>query len=162
LAGNIDAACAMIENEFPGLLERSPTLRFEIKCRQFVEMAAAVSAEDDAALDHLVAFGRDLRDFLHNLGEAAIPLQHKIEEVFSIMAYPDPSQGPMAYLLDPSQREVLAEAVNSALIAAYDLPAEAGLRQLIQHSADCLNLLRESEHGVAAFLNFDDFMVTPQ
>lgn len=32
------------------------------------------------------------------------------------MAYPNPASGPMAYLLDPSQREMLVESVNGALM----------------------------------------------
>lgn len=113
------------------------------------------------------------------------------------MAYENPTRGPMAYLLQPAQRELLAETVNSSLLGrclgrlepcflptflpftsnissfasfrfsrfsplvAAGRPPESGLKLALRQASDCLNLLQQADHGVAAFLDFKDY-IAPQ
>ena len=40
----------------------------------------------------------------------------QLKEAFSLLAYRDPKQSPIGYLLDPSQREQLCADLNSAIL----------------------------------------------
>lgn len=41
---------------------------------------------------------------------------NSLKDAFSLLAYSDPKSSPLAYLLEPSQRETVSSAVNSAIL----------------------------------------------
>lgn len=43
-----------------------------------------------------------------------------LQDAFSLLAYSDPKSSPLAHLLEPSQREAVSSAVNSAILGMLD------------------------------------------
>ena len=43
-------------------------------------------------------------------------MDYQLQEAFSLLAYKDPRQSPMSYLLNPTQREQLCADLNSAIL----------------------------------------------
>lgn len=69
-------------------------------------------------------------------------LKSLLHDAFSLLAYTDPSTSPVGYLLDPSQREPVCVAVNSAILG------RAIVFNLILTSIDPLSLIGLKMHRV--------------
>ena len=46
-------------------------------------------------------------------------LNHTLQDAFSLLAYSDPWQSPLAHLLSPAEREPVANALNRAILRAF-------------------------------------------
>ncbi|KAJ2645136.1 hypothetical protein GGF44_000113 [Coemansia sp. RSA 1694] len=71
-----------------------------------------------------------------------LELKHKraeimrhITNVAALVAYPDPSQSPLAYLLTQERREELAATVNAAILKTMSFPREPALVTLVRQLA---------------------------
>lgn len=75
----------------------------------------------DAKLPRLLSFGRELYKFSLKLkrqyGKNETNKQ-MIMNAFSLIAYSDPKDSPMSWLLDSSEREALSQLLNSAIVKA--------------------------------------------
>lgn len=71
-------------------------------------------------MEQLLLFGRELQTLFGQLNEGGSSpnpcLQTLLQDVFSLLAYTDPTTSPVAYLLDPAQRESVTSALNSAIL----------------------------------------------
>lgn len=75
--------------------------------------------KDPGAVEQLLLFGRELQGLFNRLDKSnpqIAQLQLLLQDVFSLLAYADPTTSPVAYLLDPSQREPVTSALNSAIL----------------------------------------------
>ena len=54
-----------------------------------------------------------------------------IQEAFSLLAYNNPRDSPVGYLLDPLQRESVCAALNSAMLGKFDLGPLFGINHLL-------------------------------
>ena len=45
----------------------------------------------------------------------------QLQEAFSLLAYRDPKQSPIGYLLHPNQREQLCADLNSAILGEFEI-----------------------------------------
>ena len=72
-------------------------------------------------------------------------------EVFSLMAYPDPFQSPMSYVLDLGRREALATSLNSAIQEYLSKRSSPSLELICKHLRLAVNcLISLDECGVVA------------
>ncbi|KAJ2449127.1 hypothetical protein GGF42_004872 [Coemansia sp. RSA 2424] len=99
--------------------------------------SAASSASLSESLSPVVADGDDDGDVVSRL-----ELKHKraeimrhITNVAALVAYPDPSQSPLAYLLTQERREELAATVNAAILKTMSFPREPALVTLVRQLA---------------------------
>lgn len=46
-------------------------------------------------------------------------VKRALEDTFALMAYSDPRQSPLAYMLDPNERTPVAEELNSAILGTW-------------------------------------------
>ncbi len=81
-----------------------------------------------------------------------------IRDAFSLLAYNDPCTSPLAYLLDPSQREPISALLNSAILEAHNMPRIPSLEVLYGQTNECIKLM--SKYGIAscAYVNLTDYM----
>ncbi|KAJ2867436.1 hypothetical protein GGH94_000825 [Coemansia aciculifera] len=62
-------------------------------------------------------------------------IMRHITNVAALVAYPDPRQSPLAYLLTQERREELAAAVNAAILQTMQFPREPALVALVRQLA---------------------------
>jgi len=107
-----------------------------------------------ARFEALIRFGRGLQQFSVQLeqekgrNEANTTM---LQEAFSLLAYADPWSSPVGSQLEPSGREPVCAALNSAILESKNLPGRPPLEISLAHSAHLLKLMSHSELGACAF-----------
>ncbi|KAL1630560.1 hypothetical protein SLS56_004834 [Neofusicoccum ribis] len=79
-------------------------------------------------------------------------VKHALEDTFALMAYSDPRQSPLAYMLDPNERTPVAEELNSAILVSLGKSSSAALERLVQQTEALIEKLAE-DGGAGAFVN---------
>jgi len=62
--------------------------------------------------------------------------------VVALLAYTDTSRSPVAYLLETSQREVTADALNDAILAMHAGPNKSVLEKLLVQLTASMSMLK--------------------
>ncbi|TVY48508.1 Uncharacterized protein LOCC1_G001221 [Lachnellula occidentalis] len=84
-----------------------------------------------------------------------------LQDAFALMAYKDPfTESSLAYLLDISGREAVADELNSAILSSLGKSSSTALEQLYQQTSVLLDDLRDGG-GPGAFVNIDDYAKIP-
>eukprot|EP01137_Pigoraptor_chileana_P034436 Opistho-2@26975 len=167
LGGDIDAVLRLIAELYPALATARPDLIFQLQCRRFVELvresasASATPAVGDGSnpIERMMLYGQSLQEACDE-NPLLSSNRAVLEEAFSLLAYPDPSQSPMAYLLQPSQREPLATEINSAILELQGLPRQAPLEIIVRQAAVAVKELTRPPvgSGAAAFVSVEDIL----
>ncbi|KAJ5233394.1 SPla/RYanodine receptor SPRY [Penicillium citrinum] len=101
-------------------------------------------------LTEAVQYGQQLRMDYHHSGDEGLDLK-MLDEVFSLVCYPDPKGSPHGHYLDPEGRVAVAEELNSAILVSLGKNSEAALERLYQQTEVLVNEI--SEGGAGAFIN---------
>lgn len=178
LAGQIDKAIAKVTQISPAFFNDNATLMFRLTCRKFVETVAArqgggtgsVAGAGDAAgggasggaanddqLGELLALGQELQMLFDKLQSPGASDQVLLQDAFSLLAYTNLAECPVAALLQTSHRTSLAKELNSAMLVAGGQPPEPPLERLVSHTGECLKEMRSQGHGEAAFIRLEHF-----
>lgn len=96
-------------------------------------------------LNTVIKFGKDLHQLAQSLkSKNGSDERNKkmLQEAFSLMAYSDPRASPVGYQLDPSEREGVCQALNTAIVIhemgnGHQRPP---LEEIISHSKKLLKL----------------------
>ncbi|TVY92111.1 Ran-binding protein [Lachnellula willkommii] len=84
-----------------------------------------------------------------------------LQDAFALMAYKDPfTESSLAYLLDISGREAVADELNSAILSSLGKSSATALEQLYQQTSVLLDDLRDGG-GPGAFVNIDEYAKIP-
>ncbi|KAI9506637.1 concanavalin A-like lectin/glucanase domain-containing protein, partial [Coemansia spiralis] len=106
--GEIDHALGLLQISYPRVLE-DESLVFQLRCRQFIELLQA------------------------DYGSSPNPIiREGLVHTFSLLAYADPAQSPIAALLDPGACEPLAHLVEMAIAASEKAPRTTSLESIAQ------------------------------
>eukprot|EP00834_Sanchytrium_tribonematis_P005272 NODE_308_length_10101_cov_0.990102.p3 type:complete len:414 gc:universal NODE_308_length_10101_cov_0.990102:2342-1101(-) len=124
-SGDIDSVFDSTNRMFPGLFEKNEDITFKLKCRKFVEMVKIMldlkvngqASEFDSMLQNTLLYGQELQNIYRNIQKE--DFQQKLVETFSLVAYDDPRKSSVSHLMDDSQRRVLADELNSAILSIY-------------------------------------------
>ena len=180
LEGDVEAAVRLTEQHFPSLFspltDRTRDLMFKLKCQKFIELVRRRSvatggglgvsgggdgnANDESGtggLEELVAFGCTLQQECDTENISA-ENRRFLKDAFSLVAYPDVSQSPVAYLMEYRQREEVAAALNSAILAHQNVPEQAPLETIAQAVQVAIQEL-SAFNGAATFVSLDDCFV---
>ncbi|TRY75293.1 hypothetical protein TCAL_01336 [Tigriopus californicus] len=114
----------------------------------------------------LIQFGQSLHTMLLGLektpglvSDQDLASQEKmLQDAFSLLAYSDPFNSPVGWQLDPQEREVVCDELNSAILRLRNLPGRPLLEQSIEQAKDFLKLMSKHDLGACAFANVDDFL----
>ncbi|KAH0926490.1 hypothetical protein HID58_018746 [Brassica napus] len=106
--GDIDAALANLQDWYPQIVQDDKSVVcFLLHCQRFIEFVRV------GKLAEGVKYGRlELAKFV-GLPE----FQDIIEDCFALLVYPKPVESPVGYFLEDSQRELVADAVNAAILS---------------------------------------------
>jgi len=104
-----------------------------------------------------VQYGRELQaDYP---GDERREYKKTLDDIFSLVAYPDPKSSVHGHLLDPSGRVPVAEELNSAILVSLGKSSSAALERLYQQTEVLINDISE-EGGAGAFINVrNDFLL---
>ncbi|KAJ2387962.1 hypothetical protein GGI23_006161, partial [Coemansia sp. RSA 2559] len=81
---------------------------------------------------------------------------------FSLLAYADPAQSPIAALLDPSACKPLARLVEMAISASEGAPRMTSLENISRQTGALLNELSTQRNGAASLISLErDFLAAP-
>lgn len=103
--GDIDNALDAISRFYPTVLKNQDIV-FKLKCQKFIEMIRSSNINDT------LRYGQTELASFYTLPE----YEHFLREVFSLIAYIDPYNCTVSYLLDESKRLAVADAVNLAIL----------------------------------------------
>ena len=127
-------------------------------------------------VEKLIAFGKTLqslhveimskcevkdceRDRGGELGEEFNQNQTLMRQAFSLLAYSDPHNSPLSYLLHPSQRESICSSVNSTILKAQNMPEKPVLDVVVGQARACLKLMGSNGLAASAMVKVEDFYV---
>ncbi|KAI9561190.1 hypothetical protein GHT06_012146 [Daphnia sinensis] len=79
-----------------------------------------------------------------------------LAKAFSLISHTDrPLEGPLSELFDPTQREMVGDALNSAILEANQLPKKSTLHLIIAYARELLLLMAQNGIGASAFANIN-------
>ncbi|XP_010455335.1 PREDICTED: ran-binding protein 10 [Camelina sativa] len=106
--GDIDAALAKLRDCYPQLVQNDKSeVCFLLHCQKFIELVRI------GALEEAVKYGRvELAKFI-----GLTAFKDIIEDCFALLVYERPQESTVGYFLAESQREVVADAVNAAILS---------------------------------------------
>ncbi|KAL4994120.1 hypothetical protein BDV10DRAFT_197779 [Aspergillus recurvatus] len=82
-----------------------------------------------------------------------------LDDIFSLVAYPDPKRSVHGHYLDPAGRVAVAEELNSAILVSLGKSSAAALERLYQQTEVLVNEISE-EGGAGAFINPEGYIPT--
>ena len=102
--------------------------------------SSCVLANNDL-IEKILAYGKELKQLSAELKQehGTNPANKRaLEEAFSLLAYTDLQNSPVAHLLDPTQREPVCSALNSAILGklVYYVSCE-DKKNFLTNSAEC-------------------------
>ncbi|KAE8387216.1 hypothetical protein BDV23DRAFT_174879 [Aspergillus alliaceus] len=108
------------------------------------------AAKFNELLTEAVQYGQQLRlDYPNNERGGN---KKMLDDIFSLVAYPDPKQSVHGHYLDPAGRIAVAEELNSAILVSLGKSSSAALERLYQQTEVLVNEISE-EGGAGAFIN---------
>uniref|UniRef100_A0A1A8NJ41 Formin-like 2a n=1 Tax=Nothobranchius pienaari TaxID=704102 RepID=A0A1A8NJ41_9TELE len=120
-----------------------------------------LSGGNQAATERMIQFGRELQALSEQLcHEYGTNSTHKkmLQDAFSLLAYSDPWNCPVGQQLDPTQRESLCSALNSAILESQNLPRQPPLMLALGQATECVQLMARVRSGSCSFARVDDFL----
>uniref|UniRef100_A0A7N8X0D9 RAN binding protein 10 n=1 Tax=Mastacembelus armatus TaxID=205130 RepID=A0A7N8X0D9_9TELE len=116
---------------------------------------------NQAATERMIQFGRELQALNEQLcREYGKNATHKkmLQDAFSLLAYSDPWNCPVGQQLDPTQRESLCSALNSAILESQNLPKQPPLMLALGQATECVQLMARVRSGSCSFARVDNFL----
>uniref|UniRef100_A0A669BXR2 RAN binding protein 10 n=2 Tax=Oreochromis TaxID=8139 RepID=A0A669BXR2_ORENI len=116
---------------------------------------------NQAATERMIQFGRELQALNEQLcQEYGKNATHKkmLQDAFSLLAYSDPWNCPVGQQLDPTQRESLCSALNSAILESQNLPKQPPLMLALGQATECVQLMARVRSGSCSFARVDNFL----
>ncbi|KAG7593967.1 LIS1 homology motif [Arabidopsis thaliana x Arabidopsis arenosa] len=106
--GEIDTALAELRNLYPQIVQDDKSVVcFLLHCQKFIELVRVGKLEEG------VKYGRlELAKFVGLTG-----FQDIVEDCFALLVYEKPEESSVGYFLEDSQRELVADAVNAAILS---------------------------------------------
>lgn len=170
LAGDIDGAIHQLEKQFPHVLKTQLNVKFLLRTQKFIEMIVS-----GASLEETVEYGRkELRVFqdkeylqsqeasaaAKNQGkvDASLPYAEILRDVYLLLAYGNPAESPSGDLTKQSRREMVADRLNSAILASQGRPMRSILERFISQSESIMNHLLKMDNGPAALVAVQDLL----
>ncbi|KAK7520457.1 ran-binding protein [Phyllosticta citriasiana] len=101
-------------------------------------------------LGEMIQYGQELKGEFSS--DPRREVKRELENTFALMAYSDPRQSPLAYMLDENGRTPVAEELNSAILVSLGKSSSAALEQLVKQTEALVDTLAE-DGGPGAFIN---------
>ncbi|CAI9116829.1 OLC1v1018094C1 [Oldenlandia corymbosa var. corymbosa] len=124
LEGDALKAIELIGQLAPELLEKNKDLHFDLLSLHFVELVSSRKCTEalEFAQSKLTPFGKVQKHL------------KKLEDFIALLAYEEPKNSPMFYLLSADYRQQVADFLNRAILEHANLPSHSALERLIQQT----------------------------
>ena len=122
--GSIGEAIELTTRIFPKIFETSREIVFRLKCQQLIELIRMGLSkhrliESQQYYQEILGFGLDLQNEFTSVRSENTGFRNRLKEVFSLLAYRNPYESPIKYLLDDEERKSIAYALNDTIISIY-------------------------------------------
>ncbi|KNC74123.1 hypothetical protein SARC_13320 [Sphaeroforma arctica JP610] len=107
-------------------------------------------------LNSLLRFGKDLQKEADTTEELGDQERKKMSNAFSLLAYRDPENSCLAYILAKEEREKLAEELNTCILKCLNIPRVNPIEMLLKQVQVCLDAALERDIASAALVNVKD------
>ncbi|XP_052189631.1 ran-binding protein M homolog [Diospyros lotus] len=112
-SGEIDEAFDKLQSWYPQIIQDDTSpICFLLHCQRFIELIRAGKVEE------ALAYGRVEFEKFNQLTE----LDDLVKDCATLLAYEQPQKSSVGYLLEESQREIVADAVNATILSATANP----------------------------------------
>ena len=169
-AGNIDAAIEDLNRKFPEVLKEQWDIKFLLRTQKFIEMIVSGTSQPE----EVVEYGkRELAVFRETQlsknpdgasssqnggGDSSLPYDSILRDVYLLLAYGNPAESPTGYLTEQSRREMVADKLNSAILASQGRPMCSILERFISQNDNTLRHIEKMINGPAAVVSSKDMM----
>lgn len=168
LGGDIDGAVADLEKQFPLVMKNQLSIRFLLHTQKFIEMIVSGSSPEET-----VEYGRrelsvfrnpefvqaaEALDSAQGNPDSSLEYAEVLKDVYLLLAYGDPSKSPTGYLTKQSRREMVADRLNSAILASQGRPMRSILERFVCQSENVLKHLIKMGNGPAALVSVQDML----
>ncbi|KAI1719575.1 glucose-induced degradation protein 8 like protein [Ditylenchus destructor] len=123
VSGELECALSQIEELAPNLLEQNGQLHFKLLRQQLIEL---IRKKD---IDKVLSFAQD---HLVDKCEQPPELFTKLEQTYALLAFDNPENSPFGYLMSLNQRNMLANEVNSVILAFLNKNSTSKLEKLFK------------------------------
>lgn len=169
LQGDIDGAFEQLEKQFPHVLKTQLNVLFLLRTQKFIEMLVSGSSLEDAVQygrKELSVFRNEVylqsmqaaRDPLLGKLDAPLPYSDILRDVYLLLAYGNPAESPTGDLTKQGRREMVADRLNSAILASQGRPTRSILERFITQSEVVTNHLLRMGNGPAALISVQDLL----
>ncbi|CAG8309963.1 unnamed protein product [Penicillium salamii] len=178
LDGDIDKALKHTKAYYANVLEANPQIHFKLRCRKFLEMMRhsneistrppSAHSHEHAVFDHEMELDDDTDGSFNQLLTEAVQYGQQLradypndenggdkkllDDIFSLVAYPDPKRSVHGHYLETKGRVAVAEELNSAILVSLGKSSAAALERLYQQTEVLVNEISE-DGGAGAFIN---------
>lgn len=147
--GCIERLVQRITEDYPGFLDERPDIMFMLDCVHFVQLSTMMLPNQDPTIfESLLKVGQRLETQEHDMSDN---LKQLARDSLAIIAYKQPEQSPMAYLLSPSHKANLALTLEVALLTKDNLSPYSKLERLLRAVFTNLEYLKELGSDATAF-----------
>ncbi|KAJ3160238.1 hypothetical protein HDU86_001074 [Geranomyces michiganensis] len=164
--GDIDQAVALLDEFYPTILAQNPHLAFQLRSQRFIELMRALTTPSNAMdvdgpsapapsaaeedMRSVVLYGQAMQA---EFGGFENPLvQSALVETYSLLAYRNPSDSAVSYLLDPANRVLVADVVNRVILKSQNRPAVPAIENVYRQASAVAKQLFDGGSGAAAFI----------
>ncbi|KAK4413361.1 Ran-binding protein M [Sesamum alatum] len=117
-SGKIDETFSTLRKWYPQIVEDdTSTICFLLHCQKFIELVR------DGKLEEAIMYGRSEFDKFRKLSG----FDDLVKDCAALLAYEQPSKSSVGYLLQESQRELVADAVNAMILSTNPKLKDASL-----------------------------------
>jgi hypothetical protein len=147
--GNMTELGTILRKNFPSFLMENISVAFKLECLNFIELIRLNESGDK--LNEIIENGRRLTgQFPPNVIESNSKL---LQDTLALLAYVQPSQSPVAHLLQKSFKVELAEEVDLALLAHEGKSPLSPLHQILRQSQVVMDELQYMEDPEISIIN---------
>lgn len=136
IKGQLDEAMSLTRMKFPSVFEEDGSILFELQCQKLIQLIK------ESKIDEAIKFGHSLSADLSS--ESSKQLDH-LNDIFSLLAYQDPSESEFGYLLSNEEVLKLCNRLNGEILRSLGKTRESLLSSRIEEVKALISGLNESE-----------------
>ncbi|KAL0084816.1 hypothetical protein F4703DRAFT_1929086 [Phycomyces blakesleeanus] len=121
--------------------------------------SALISQPTVDTMKQIMTYGQQLQEEYRS--DERTSVKTRLVEIFSLLAYPDPTSSPVGYLLDNSGRSILATELNTAILLCQKRPGISPLEQVYRQALVTSKELAIHGHSKAVMVNVEESMCRP-
>jgi Ran-binding protein 9/10 len=150
--GNMSELGNILRANFPSFLMENISVSFKLECLNFIELIRSNELEpNDQKLKDIIENGRRLTgQFPPDVIESNSNL---LQDTLALLAYPQPSQSPVGYLLQKSFKTELADELDLALLKHEGKSPVSPMHQLLKQTQAVMDELQFIEDSEISLIN---------